>query len=108
MRLRIKWNREKTKALCILLGIGVGVLCCVLAFSVLIFLLYPLLIALICLLVGMIVKWVVEWFIKNIRRFRLGDKAKKVKEKLRVDKAVTVVKDSVEIIRKDTDDSEEP
>ena len=93
-------SKEKKQALVVLLVTGsLGLLACVL-FVQLVFLFFPLLITLILILVGMLCKWMFEWCVKNIHLFKIKENAEKIKDKLKVDEGVKIVKHSYKVLKK--------
>lgn len=68
-------------------------------FGILVITFFPLLIGCSVFLIGMLLKWGIEWCVKNIHIFKLKERTKKVKEKLKVDETIKKVKDSYEIVR---------
>ena len=92
---------EKKKALLILgaaalVSIIVSVCC-----GIIIFTFFPLLITFLLILIGMACKWVVEWCVKNRHIFKIRERSKKVKEKLKIDEGIKAVKDSYEVLKKE-------
>ena len=59
----------------------------------------PLLVTFVLILLSMICKWGCEWCIRNRYIFKIGEKSKKVKEKLKIDKSINIVKESFRILR---------
>jgi len=90
---------KKKKALFIL-GIA-GLLCIAVSLflTIITITFFPLLVTFTLILLGMLGKWFCEWCIRNIHIFKIGERSKKVKEKLKIDEGIKVVKDSYEILR---------
>lgn len=90
---------KKQEAWIIVVVSGLLLLALAVFTGTIIYLFYPLLIGLILLLLGMCLKWIIEWCIKNVHLFGIKEKAKKVKNKLKIDEGINLIKDSINTIR---------
>ena len=92
-------NQEKKSALIVL---AVAVLITVVAsvmFGIIMLTFLPILVTFLLILVGMSAKWAVEWCITNRHIFKIKENAKKVKDKLKVDEGVRIVKHSYDVLK---------
>ena len=94
-------TKEKKKALLILSAAGAVSLIFSVCCGIIVFTFFPLLITFLLILIGMACKWAVEWCVKNRHIFKIHERSKKVKEKLKIDEGIKAVKDSYEVLRKD-------
>ncbi len=92
-------SKKKQKALLVASVTGLILIALVSVLGFLAYLVFPLLVTLIVIIVGMITKWSVEWLIKNRQRFKIKERAKIVKKKLRIEEGVDLVKESIDTLR---------
>jgi hypothetical protein len=98
-------TKEKKKALLIIGAAGAVSLIFSVCCGIIVFTFFPLLVTFLLILVGMACKWAVEWCVKNRHIFKIRERSKKVKEKLKIDEGIKAVKDSYEVLRKDRHES---
>lgn len=95
---------KRQRAWFILIIAGLVIIFLAIISGAIIFLFYPLFIGLVLLLIGMLLKWAAEWCIKNIHIFEIKERATVIKKKLKIDRGIDVVKESIETIKnKDTE-----
>lgn len=97
----------KRMAMIVLIVFGIGCVVVLTMLGVVVYFAYPLLIAALCLMIGMLIKWTVEWCIKNIHIFRLRERANKVSKKLKIDKGVNTIKQSIATLKKKDENAKE-
>ena len=90
---------EKQRAILVLAIAGGSILLVLIFTGLIIYFAYPLLLALVLFVIGWIIKKCFEWVLDNIHKFRLRSRARLVKKKLKLDKGVKVVKESIEVLK---------
>lgn len=90
---------KKQRAWIVLIVAGIALLSLATISGAILYLFYPILIGLIFLLVGLLLKAGVEWCIKNRKIFGIKEKSLWLKKKMRIDKGIDVVKESIDTVR---------
>ena len=86
-----------------LLILGMARLVCVVVsvcLGIIIITFFPLLVTFSLILIGMGCKWAVEWCVRNRHIFKICERGKKVKDKLKIDEGIDAVKNSYKVLKK--------